>query len=134
MPAQVLTLYLRTSSMTQISRLQDELVCAGGIHPLGQILAASSPGLKWYAANSLKHCAAASPQGREAVERSGVIAILVKQLAHDKWWTPGRRQVQAWGFPSPRQQLLFELRLPGHSVANWEFATTRQTSNWRNLS
>jgi len=74
--------------------LQDELVSAGGIAALVQVLAASAPGLKWYAANGLKNCAAASPQGREAVERSGAISILVKQLAHDKWYTPGRRQVQ----------------------------------------
>ena len=75
--------------------MQDELTSCGGIKALVQILAAGSPRLKLCAANALKNCAAASSAGREAVESSGAISLLVKQLGYPKWYTPGtRRYVQ----------------------------------------
>lgn len=74
---------------------QDELTSCGGLAGLVQVLAASSPRLKLFAANTLKNCAAASARGRQAVENSGAISILVKQLGYPKWYTPGtKRHVQ----------------------------------------
>lgn len=72
--------------------VQDELIAAGGVPYLVQVLAASSATLKIYAANALRNCAAASAAGRELVENSGAIPILVKQLSH-KWW-PSNKTVQ----------------------------------------
>ena len=83
-------------SSFQCSYWQDELTACGGVAALVQILAASPPKLKWYAANALKNCAAASATGRQAVENSGAISILVKQLGY-KWYTPGtKRYVQVF--------------------------------------
>ena len=80
------------------SVFQDELTASGGIKALVQVLAASSPRLKLYAANTLKNCAAASPAGRQAVENSGAIGILVKQLGYPKWYTPGMKRSVQVGF------------------------------------
>lgn len=61
------------------------------------MLAASSAKLKVYAANTIKNCATASASGRQAVEASGAVLHLVKQLGH-KWYTHAmNRYVQVFG-------------------------------------